>query len=79
MVAKMQTAPAELINELQRTAAIVQVQKKHIHDIEKDYNKLRRAFIDLLDQHNELRERSGIDYDRTATDYDWLEKAGILD
>ena len=79
MVAKMQTAPAELINELQRTAAIVQVQKKHINDIEKDYNKLRRAFIDLLDQHNELRQRSGIDYDRTGTDYDWLEKAGILD
>lgn len=79
MVAKMQTAPAELINELQRTSAMVEVQKKHIHDIEKEYNKLRRTFIDLLDQHNELRDRSGIDYDRTATDYEWLEKAGILD
>jgi predicted nuclease with TOPRIM domain len=76
---KMETAPTELINELQRTSAMVQVQKKHIHEIEKEYNKLRRAFIDLLDQHNELRQRSGIDYDRTATDYEWLEKAGILD
>jgi len=75
----METAPAELINELQRISAVVQVQKKHIHDIEKEYNKLRRTFIDLLDQHNELRERSGIDYDRTTTDYEWLEKAGILD
>lgn len=79
MVAKMQTAPAELISELQRTSTIVQVQKKHIHDLEKEYNKLRRAFVDLLDQHNELRERSGIDYDRSQTDYDWFEKAGILD
>jgi predicted nuclease with TOPRIM domain len=76
---KMETAPTELINELQRTSAMVQVQKKHIHEIEKEYNKLRRAFIDLLDQHNELRQRSGIDYDRTGTDYEWLEKAGILD
>ncbi len=75
----METAPTELINELQRTAAIVQVQKKHIHDLEKEFNKLRRTFIDLLDQHNELRERSGIDYDRTQTDYEWFEKAGILD
>lgn len=75
----METAPTELINELQRTAAMVQVQKKHIHDLEKEFNKLRRTFIDLLDQHNELRERSGIDYDRTQTDYEWFEKAGILD
>lgn len=75
----METEPTELINELQRTAAMVQVQKKHIHDLEKEFNKLRRTFIDLLDQHNELRERSGIDYDRTQTDYEWFEKAGILD
>lgn len=75
----METVPTELINELQRTAAMVQVQKKHIHDLEKEFNKLRRTFIDLLDQHNELRERSGIDYDRTQTDYEWFEKAGILD
>jgi hypothetical protein len=75
----MDTAPKELINELQRINAMVQVQKIHIQDIEKDYNKLRRAFSDLLDVHNELRERSGMDYDRTQTDYDWFEKAGILD
>jgi len=75
----MDTAPKELINELQRITAMVQVQKIHIQDIEKDYNKLRRAFSDLLDVHNELRERSGMDYDRTQTDYDWFEKAGILD
>ena len=75
----MENAPKELINELQRINAMVQVQKIHIQDIEKDYNKLRRAFSDLLDVHNELRERSGMDYDRTQTDYDWFEKAGILD
>ena len=76
---EMDNAPKELINELQRINAMVQVQKIHIQDIEKDYNKLRRAFSDLLDVHNELRERSGMDYDRTQTDYDWFEKAGILD
>jgi len=32
-----------------------------------------------LDRHNELRDRTGMDYDRTQTDYDWFEKAGILD
>ena len=76
---KMETAPKDLISELQRLSATVQVQKAHIQENDKQYTKLRRAFADLLDQHNELRERAGMDYDRTQTDYDWFEKAGILD
>ena len=75
----METAPQDLINELRRLSATVQVQKIHIQENDKQYTQLRTAFIDLLDCHNELRERSGMDYDRTQTDYDWLEKAGILD
>ena len=75
----METAPQDLINELRRLSATVQVQKIHIQENDKQYTQLRTAFTDLLDRHNELRERSGMDYDRTQTDYDWLEKAGILD
>jgi hypothetical protein len=75
----METAPQDLINELRRLAATVEVQKVHIKENDKQYTQLRTAFTDLLDRHNELRERSGMDYDRTQTDYDWLEKAGILD
>lgn len=75
----MESETQEIINELQRLGATVQVQKVHIHESDKQYTKLRKAFADLLDQHNELRERAGMDYDRTQTDYDWLEKAGILD
>lgn len=75
----METAPKDLINELQRLAATVQVQKIHILENDKQYTKLRTAFADLLDRYNELRERAGLDYDRLQTDYDWLEKAGILD
>jgi len=76
---KMETAPKDLISELQRLSATVQVQKVHIQENDKQYTKLRRAFADLLDVHNELRERFGMDFDRTQTDYDWFEKAGILD
>ena len=78
-VMTMETAPQDLINELRRLAATVEVQKIHIQENDKQYTQLRTAFTDLLDRHNELRERSGMDYDRTHTDYDWLEKAGILD
>ena len=76
---KMETAPKDLMTELQRLSATVQVQKIHIQENDKQFTKLRRAFSDLLDVHNDLRERSGMDYDRTQTDYDWFEKAGILD
>ena len=67
---RMESAPKELINELQRLSAMVQVQKVHIQQNDKQYNQLRRTFSELLDQHNELRERTGMDYDRTQTDYD---------
>jgi predicted nuclease with TOPRIM domain len=75
----METANKDLISELQRLGATVQVQKVHITQIDKEYSKLRKVFCELLDLHNELRERSGMDYDRTQTDYEWFEKAGILD
>jgi predicted nuclease with TOPRIM domain len=75
----METANKDLISELQRLSATVQVQKVHITQVDKEYSKLRKVFSELLDIHNELRERSGMDYDRTQTDYEWFEKAGILD
>ena len=40
------------------------------------YHKLRRAFNELLEVHDELRSKSGLDY---ADKYDWCEKAGLLD
>jgi hypothetical protein len=39
------------------------------------YHKLRRAFNELLELHEELRERSGLIPSR----YDWVEAAGLLD
>lgn len=40
------------------------------------YHKLRRAFNELLEVHDDLRERSGLDY---SDKYDWCDKAGLLD
>jgi hypothetical protein len=40
------------------------------------YHKLRRAFNELLEVHDELRSRAGLDY---CDKYDWCEKAGLLD
>jgi len=40
------------------------------------YHKLRRAFNELLEIHDDLRERSGLDY---SDKYDWCDKAGLID
>ncbi len=40
------------------------------------YHKLRRAFNELLEVHDDLRQRAGLDY---SDKYDWCDKAGLLD
>ena len=39
------------------------------------YHKLRKAFNELLDEHQELRER----HYQQNNQYDWVERAGLLD
>lgn len=40
------------------------------------YHKLKKTFYELLERHNELRERAGLEY---VDKYDYVEKAGLLD
>ena len=40
------------------------------------YHKLKKVFYELLECHDELRERAGLDY---VDKYDYIEKAGLLD
>jgi hypothetical protein len=40
------------------------------------YHKLKKVFYELLEQHNELRDRAGLQH---IDQYDWIEKAGLLD
>lgn len=40
------------------------------------YHKLKKVFYELVEQHDDLRLRAGLDFlDR----YDWVDKAGLLD
>jgi transcription initiation factor TFIID subunit TAF12 len=40
------------------------------------YHKIKKTFYELLERHNELRERAGLEY---VDKYDYVEKAGLLD
>jgi hypothetical protein len=39
------------------------------------YHKLKKVFYELLEQHNELRDRAGL----IPARYDWIDAAGLLD
>lgn len=40
------------------------------------YHKMKKAFYELLEQHDILRERAEL---HELDKYDWIEKAGLLD
>ena len=39
------------------------------------YHKLKKVFNELVEHHDELRERAGL----VPSRYDWVEAAGLLD
>ena len=40
------------------------------------YHKLKKTFHELVEAHDELRMRAGLQY---LDQYDWIDKAGLLD
>jgi len=40
------------------------------------YHKLKKTFNELVQTHDDLRMRAGLQY---LDQYDWIEKAGLLD
>ena len=40
------------------------------------YHKLKKTFNELVQIHDDLRMRAGLQY---LDQYDWIEKAGLLD
>jgi len=49
------------------------------NDLEKQYDKLRETFNELLDVHLEMRDRFGFGEFIQDYKYDWIEKAGLTD
>ncbi len=75
----MENVNEKILADYRLIVARLDIMKGEITELERSNSKMRNAFLELLDQYNDLRERSGLDYYSTGTDYDWCEKAGILD
>lgn len=53
--------------------------RAEIKENERRNEKLKRAFLELLETHLEMRERFGFGEFVQDYKYDWIEKAGLLD
>lgn len=48
-------------------------------ELERSYEKIRRAFNDLLNEYLELKDQLGHGDFREENQYHWVDKAGMLD
>lgn len=67
-----------LANENMALSNKILLEKALNHQYEIQYEKLKKAFNDLLDLHIELRIKVGIDVNDDFT-YEWTERAGLID
>jgi hypothetical protein len=70
----------KLVQELRLAISRNDVLKATNEDLTRDNKKLKKAFVDLLEEYQvELDRRDDTFHDRESVDYLWLDKAGILD
>jgi hypothetical protein len=68
------------VQELRLAISRNDVLKATNEDLTRDNKKLKKAFVDLLEEYQvELDRRDDTFHDRESVDYLWLDKAGILD
>lgn len=70
----------KLVTEFRLLVLRSDVLKAETIELGKANNKLRQAFVELLEMYQgELDRRNDSFHDRESIDYEWLDRAGILD
>lgn len=76
----MENVNEKILADYRMIVARLDLMKAEVDEVNRNYNKLRKAFVDLLDVYQgELDRRDYQYHDRQDTEYYWLDKAGILD
>jgi len=76
----MENVNEKILEDYRIVVMRLDLMKAEVDETTKAYNKIRKAFVDLLEAYQlELDQRDNQFYDRQETDYYWLDKAGILD
>ncbi|NBW36127.1 MAG: hypothetical protein EBR30_14125 [Cytophagia bacterium] len=70
----------KLVQELRLAISRNDVLKAANEDLQRSNKKLKKAFVELLEEYQgELDRRNDTFHDRESVDYDWMDKAGLLD
>ena len=73
-------ADEKLVLELKLQISRNDVLKATNEDLQRANKKLKKAFVELLEEYQgELDRRNDTFHDRESVDYDWMDKAGLLD
>jgi len=73
-------ADEKIVLELKLQTSRNDILKADNNDLIRENQKLRKAFIELLEAYQgELDRRDNTFHDRESIDYDWMDKAGLLD
>jgi hypothetical protein len=76
----MENVNEKILADYRLIVARLDLMKAEVDQTSKAYNKIRKAFVDLLELYQGELDRRDYQYqDREETEYYWLDKAGILD
>jgi hypothetical protein len=70
----------KLVLELKLQVSRNDILEAEVKQVNRSNNKLKKAFVELLEAYQgELDRRDDTFHDRESVDYDWMDKAGLLD
>ena len=75
----MENVNEKILADYRLVVMRLDVMKGEITELERANLKLRKAFTELLDIYQETLDRFDSLKDRSDVEYEWCEKAGILD
>jgi hypothetical protein len=73
-------ADEKIVLELKLQVSRNDILEAEVKQVNRSNNKLKKAFVELLEAYQgELDRRDDTFHDRESVDYDWMDKAGLLD
>lgn len=75
----MENINEKILADYRLVVSRLDIMKVEITELGQANNKLRKAFVELLDVYQQELDRRDSINDRSDVDYYWCEKAGILD
>ena len=75
----MENVNEKILSDYRLIVSRLDIMKGELDETKRNYKKLKKAFLELLENYHHELDRRNLAHDRQEVDYEWLEKGGILD